>query len=98
VQHGQPVGSARARAQRGGATQPATVCSWWSWSWPDGHPEKRKVGGSMPPLTNNFVVLTWADESWAFSVLVPLGDLHDPSVTLAHRIMWHADRTPQEGS
>jgi hypothetical protein len=43
------------------------------------------------------MVLTWADGPCASIALVPLSDPQDPLVTLAHRRMSHADRTPQEG-
>ncbi len=60
--------------------------------------EKRKVGGSTPPLTTNFGLvfsaLTSANADWVLWCLQPSSDHDCPCVTVVGRSLSHADRTP----
>jgi len=67
-------------------------------------PEKRKVGGSPPPLTTSFgqlsSALTSANAYHALWCLQPLSDHDCPCVTVVARLLSHTDRTsrPSEAS
>jgi len=61
--------------------------------------EKRKVGGSTPPLTTSYglvlVALTSANAEWALSRVQSPSDHDCPPVTVVGRLLSHADRTPR---
>jgi hypothetical protein len=58
------------------------------------NPEKRKVGGSTPPLTTRIAtMLTWTNAVWRPCELLRAFDPHGPFVTIVRRTMSHADRT-----
>jgi len=60
--------------------------------------EKRKVGGSTPPLTTIQLAideaLTSAKADWTFPCLSQASDHDCPHATVVGRSLSHADRTP----
>jgi predicted ATPase len=61
--------------------------------------EKRKVGGSTPPLTTPIhCTLTCANELQMFRASVQDSDLPRPCLTLVYRAASHVDRTPHKGA